>query len=61
MASAEMLARMKAIVGPKGFIDGAADMAPYLVERRDLYKGRAAAILKPASTEEVSALMRIAH
>ncbi|MFZ2466794.1 MAG: FAD-binding oxidoreductase [Parvibaculum sedimenti] len=61
MASAEMLARMKAIVGPKGFIDGAADMAPYLVERRDLYKGRAAAILKPASTEEVSALMRFAH
>lgn len=60
MASAEALARMKSIVGPKGFIDDKADMEPYLVERRDLYKGRAAAILKPASTEEVAALMRIA-
>ncbi len=61
MASAETLARMKAAVGPKGYLDDAADMAPYLVERRDLYKGRAAAVLKPASTAEVAALMRIAH
>jgi len=61
MASAETLARMKAVVGPKGYLDDAADMAPYLVERRDLYKGRAAAVLKPASTAEVAALMRIAH
>lgn len=60
MASGETLARMKAVVGPKGFIDDEADMAPYLVERRDLYKGRAAAILKPASTAEVATLMRIA-
>ncbi|MGB5948910.1 MAG: FAD-binding oxidoreductase [Parvibaculum sp.] len=52
---------MKAVVGPSGFIDAADDMAPYLVERRDLYKGRAAAVLRPASTAEVSALMKIAH
>lgn len=61
MASADTLARMRAVVGPKGFIDDAADMAPYLVERRDLYKGRAGAVLRPASTAEVSALMKIAH
>jgi len=61
MPSPETLARMKEIVGPKGFIDDAADMAPYLVERRDLYKGRAAAILRPASTAEVAGLMRIAY
>lgn len=59
--SPETLSRMKAIVGPSGFIDAADDMAPYLVERRDLYKGRAAAVLRPASTAEVSALMKIAH
>ena len=59
--SADTLARMKAVVGPKGFIDAASNMAPYLTERRDLYTGRAAAILRPASTEEVSALMAIAH
>lgn len=61
MPSAETLARMKAIVGPKGYIDDANDMAPYLVERRELYVGRAAAVLRPQSTAEVSALMKIAH
>mgnify|MGYP003641147055 CR=1 FL=1 len=59
--SADTLARMKAIVGPKGYTDDAAEMAPYLVERRDRYQGRAAAMLSPASTSEVSALMKIAH
>jgi FAD/FMN-containing dehydrogenase len=61
MPTADTLARMKAAVGAKGFVDDVTDMAPYLVERRDLYKGRAAAILKPASTAEVSAVMKIAH
>lgn len=61
MPTPETLARMKAVVGPKGFIDAPAEMAPYLVERRGLYQGRAAAILQPASTAEVSALMKIAH
>lgn len=61
MPTPETLARMKAIVGPKGFIDAAEDMGSYLVERRDLYQGRAAAVLRPASTAEVSALMKIAH
>ena len=57
----ETLARMKAVTGPKGFTDDAGEMAPYLVERRDRYQGRAAAMLRPASTAEVSALMKIAH
>ncbi|MCE9649706.1 MAG: FAD-binding oxidoreductase [Parvibaculum sp.] len=61
MPARETLARMKAVVGPKGYIDAAEDMAPYLVERRELYHGRAAAVLRPASTAEVSALMKIAH
>lgn len=61
MPSSETLARMKKVVGAKGFIDDANDMAPYLAERRELYKGRAAAVLRPASTAEVSALMRLAH
>lgn len=57
----EILARLKAVTGEKGFIDDKSDMAPHLEERRELFHGRAAAVLKPASTEEVSAIMRIAH
>lgn len=57
----EILQRLKDVVGDKGFVDGEIDMAPYLVERRELYRGRAAAVVRPASTAEVSAVMRIAH
>lgn len=57
----DTLTRLKAVVGPKGFIDGESEMAPYLVERRDLYQGRAAIVLRPQSTTEVSAILKIAH
>ncbi|MBX3490585.1 FAD-binding oxidoreductase [Parvibaculum sp.] len=56
----ETLARMQAVVGAKGVVEGH-DVAPYLAERRELYVGRAAAVLRPASTQEVSALLKIAH
>ncbi|MBX3496211.1 MAG: FAD-binding oxidoreductase [Parvibaculum sp.] len=56
----ETLARMHAVVGAKGVVEGH-DVAPYLAERRELYVGRAAAVLRPASTQEVSALLKIAH
>ena len=36
-------------------------MAPYLEERRGLYVGKAAAIVRPGSTEEVAAVMKLAH
>ncbi len=53
----ETLQRLKAIVGDKGFVVGEADMAPHLVERRELYRGKAAAVLTPASVEEGSACL----
>ena len=56
----ETLARMKAVVGAKGVVADD-DAAPYLEERRALYRGRAAAVLRPASPEEVSAILKIAH
>jgi FAD/FMN-containing dehydrogenase len=61
MPTPDTLSRLKAVVGPKGVVETPEDMAPYLVERRDLYQGRAALVLRPASTAEVSALMKIAH
>ena len=57
----DILARLRAVTGEKGFLTDEADMAPYLQERRELFAGRAAAVLRPASVEEVSAIMRIAH
>jgi FAD/FMN-containing dehydrogenase len=53
------LARLKAAAGPNGAIDDPADMAPYLVEPRGLYNGKAALVLRPDTTERVAEIVRI--
>ena len=59
--SAEFLAQVRAIVGENAVTTDANDMAPYLEERRGLYVGKAAAIVRPGSTTEVAAVMKLAH
>ncbi|ARJ67098.1 hydroxyacid dehydrogenase [Magnetospirillum sp. ME-1] len=49
-----ILAALAAIVGPGNVITDAADLAPYLVEERGLYRGAALAVIRPGSTAEVS-------
>ncbi|MGH6973019.1 MAG: FAD-binding oxidoreductase [Stellaceae bacterium] len=58
VAAADTLARLKAVVGPKGVAEGA-DTEPYFEERRGRYRGAALAVLRPASTEEVAKLVTI--
>jgi D-lactate dehydrogenase (cytochrome) len=53
--------RFAAIVGEKYTLRDPVDMGPYLVERRDIYHGRAAAVLRPGSTKEVSAILELAN
>ena len=55
----EIGAQLKAIVGAKGWIDGASAMAPYLTEWRGLVTGRAPVVLRPGSTEEVAAVVKL--
>ncbi len=50
---------LKAIVGPKGFSEDPAEIAPHLEEWRSKYKGRSSLLLKPASTQEVSAVITV--
>ena len=57
----ELLAQLKAVVGPKGFVDDSADAAPYLSEWRGRFTGKAAAVIRPASTEEVAEVVRLCH
>ncbi len=56
----DLLDRFRAIVGPKGWTSDPADLAPHLVEWRDLYQGATPLLLKPASTEEVAAIVKLA-
>ena len=49
------------IVGEEHAIRDEEAMTPYLVEWRDRYRGKAALVLKPGSTEEVSAILQRAN
>lgn len=57
-ASAATLERLKAIVGPKGWTSDPAEMAPHLLEERGHYRGRAALLVRPASTDDVAAIVK---
>jgi FAD/FMN-containing dehydrogenase len=46
------------IVGPAGVVDLAGG-ASYLQDQRDLYRGQAAMIVRPASTPEVAGIVRV--
>jgi FAD/FMN-containing dehydrogenase len=58
----EHLSELAAGLDGGGFLDAASDAAqPYLVEPRGLFRGRAAAILRPASTDQVAVILRLCH
>jgi FAD/FMN-containing dehydrogenase len=54
-----VLDRLRAIVGDKGLIADPAEMAPWLSDWRERRKGRALAVVAPASTAEVAAVVRL--
>jgi len=56
----ELIQKFRAIVGDKYAVTDAADIAPYVTEERDLFKGRSPLVLRPGSTAEVSAICRLA-
>lgn len=53
-----LLAELRAIVGERGIV-GPGDQGPYQVDWREYYHGRAAAVVKPATTEEVSRVVTL--
>ena len=57
--AADVLDRIARVVGPKGIITDADDMAPYLIDQRRSYRGRTPMIVRPATTEETAAVVRI--
>ncbi len=57
--SASLLAALEEQLGPKGYSADADTMAPWLTDWRGKYHGRAAAMLSPATTEEVAAIVRL--
>lgn len=54
-----VLERIASVVGDKGLIRDASDIAPYVVDQRKFYQGATPMVVRPASTEEVAAVVAI--
>jgi len=57
----DLIARFTAIVGEKYAITDPAMQEPYLVEMRDLFHGQTPVVLRPGSTAEVAAILKLAN
>jgi D-lactate dehydrogenase (cytochrome) len=55
----DVLGRLAAIVGKGALVTAAADMAPHVTDWRRRYSGRPLAVVKPASTDEVAAILKL--
>lgn len=56
----DALARIRDLVGERGWIDDAEGMEPHVVEWRNKWRGRARAVVRPGTTAEVSKIVSIA-
>jgi FAD/FMN-containing dehydrogenase len=59
--AAGTLDRLRAIVGPHGYLDRPTDVEPFLVDHRKLYRGATALVLRPDSTDQVAAIMKLCN
>ena len=59
--SADALEQLRQIVGPAGWLDQPADIEPFLVDHRRLYRGATPLVLRPDSTEQVAQILRLCH
>jgi FAD/FMN-containing dehydrogenase len=55
----DALAQLAAIVGAGQLLTDVADLAPYLVDWRGRYRGKALCVVRPASTAEVAAVVTV--
>ncbi len=58
-ARGQFLDQVLAIVGPSGLLTGPAEIAPFVTDWRGIKKGTAWAVVRPASTEAVSQVIRV--
>ena len=55
----DVIDQLKAIVGPAGYLDAAVDKEPYCRSWRDDYVGDVPLVLRPETTDEVAAIVRL--
>jgi FAD/FMN-containing dehydrogenase len=52
-----IIAKLREIVGPAGYLDQPVDLEPFLTDHRKLYRGATPLVLRPDRTEQVSAIL----
>lgn len=57
----ELVDRLKAALGPKGWSQDAHELEPFITDWRGRFHGQTPILLKPATTAEVSAVVTICH
>jgi FAD/FMN-containing dehydrogenase len=59
LPAAPLLDAIRATVGDRGILTAAADTAPYSEDWRRLYQGRTQAVIRPGTTEELAAVVKL--
>jgi FAD/FMN-containing dehydrogenase len=59
MKNDAFIERLRTIVGPQGLLTEPRDIEPYVQDWRGIYKGDTSAVVRPANTEEVAAVMKV--
>ncbi|SCL22925.1 FAD/FMN-containing dehydrogenase [Micromonospora pallida] len=59
--TADLIGRLRQVVGPHGVIGDRDGMAGYLTDWRNAYRGTAAAVVRPGDTDEVARVVALCH
>jgi FAD/FMN-containing dehydrogenase len=59
--SPTLLEQLRDVVGPEGVLDQPSDIAPYLVDQRKIYRGQTPFVLRPNSTAQVAAILKLSY
>jgi FAD/FMN-containing dehydrogenase len=59
LSATNLLASIRAVVGDRGILTATADTAPYSEDWRRLYQGRTEAVIRPGTTEELAAVVKL--
>ena len=54
-----LIASIRAVVGDRGLLTDPSDTAAYSEDWRRLYQGRTPAVIRPATTQETAAVVRL--
>ena len=59
MTQTKLISDLQALLGPQAVLTAAADLEPYVVDWRGVYRGSAAAVVRPSNTAQVAAVMKL--